>query len=177
MDTVLNDRKQQKSPARSVDTLQPATAVVIYYKAERRTNMRKVPFTEEQIRQIEQNKYTYSVSKKGNIVYTLEFKQYFVDQVRRYGKTTREIFSEAGYDTEAIGLANLSNTRIRIMREANSPEGFKAPRGLSSEERIRVFEQKKLSEQKTEASIRELQERIVHLEKQVEFLKKISRMV
>ena len=40
-----------------------------------------------------------------------------------------------------------------------------------------AFEAKDLSTQKTDASIKELQERIVHLEKQVEFLKKISNIV
>lgn len=46
--------------------------------------------------------------------------------------------------------------------------------GLSTEQQLAAFEAKDLSTQKTDASIKELQERIVHLEKQVEFLKKFQ---
>ncbi len=70
-----------------------------------------------------------------------------------------------------------ANLRRRILEEADSERGLRAPRGLSTAEQIAAFESKNLSKQKTEASIKELQERIVHLEKQVEFLKKTSNIM
>ena len=58
---------------------------------------KKVPFTEEQLRVLELNPYTYSVSS-NRITFTLEFKKFFVDQIRNHRKTTPEVLKAAGYD-------------------------------------------------------------------------------
>ena len=50
------------------------------------------------------------------------------------------------------------------------------PRGLSGTERINQFAEKDLTRQRTKTSIKEMQERIVRLEYQIEFLKKISQI-
>ena len=133
---------------------------------------RKVPFTDEQISILEKNIYTYSVTP-GMLSFTLEFKEFFVEQVKKGGKTTAMILSEAGYDASLFPKSCRNSLRRRILREAASDTGLKPPKGISTEERIAAFEAKDLANQKTEASIREMQERIVQLEKQVEFLKKI----
>lgn len=52
---------------------------------------KKIPFTEEQIRVLEQNPYTHSISP-NHISFTLEFKQFFVDQIRNYGKKLQKSF-------------------------------------------------------------------------------------
>ena len=134
-----------------------------------------IPFTEEQIHELETNKYTHSVSEK-QIVFTLEFKQFFVDQVVKYNKTAPAILREAGYDTSIFTRSHIDSIRKRILLEANSETGLKPPRGLSTEQKIATFEAKNLAKQSTKVSIRELQEKVVYLEKQVEFLKKISRL-
>ena len=121
---------------------------------------KKVPFTEEQLRVLELNPYTYSVSS-NRITFTLEFKKFFVDQIRNHRKTTPEVLKAAGYDPSWFAQGCKSSLRRRI----------------STEQQLAAFEAKDLSTQKTDASIKELQERIVHLEKQVEFLKKISNIV
>lgn len=136
---------------------------------------RKRPFTEEQIRILEQNPYTHSVSS-NRIVFTLEFKQFFLDQVNQYHKTSKTILREAGYDLSFFSDSNIDQIRKIIIHEAKSSTGLKAPRGLNSEQRTAVFEAKNLAAQRTDTSIKELQERIVYLEKQVEFLKKISNI-
>ena len=56
---------------------------------------KKVPFTEEQLRVLELNPYTYSVSS-NRITFTLEFKKFFVDQIRNHRKTTPEVLKAAG---------------------------------------------------------------------------------
>lgn len=134
-----------------------------------------IPFTEEQIHELETNKYTHSVSEK-QIVFTLEFKQFFLDQVVKYNKTAPAILREAGYDTSIFTRSHIDSIRKRILLEANSETGLKPPRGLSTEQKIATFEAKNLAKQSTKVSIRELQEKVVYLEKQVEFLKKISRL-
>ena len=133
------------------------------------------PFTEEQIHILEQNKYTHSVTAK-RLVFTLEFKQFFVDQVKNHNKKAPAILREAGYDTSFFTRKNIDKIRENILREAASETGLKPPKGLSTEERIALFEANNLAQQKTEVSIKEMQERIVHLEKQIEFLKKISNI-
>ena len=122
---------------------------------------KKVPFTEEQLRVLELNPYTYSVSS-NRITFTLEFKK---------------VLKAAGYDPSWFAQGCKSSLRRRILEEADSEQGLRPPRGLSTEQQLAAFEAKDLSTQKTDASIKELQERIVHLEKQVEFLKKISNIV
>ena len=137
---------------------------------------KKVPFTEEQLRVLELNPYTYSVSS-NRITFTLEFKKFFVDQIRNHRKNAPQILKAAGYDPSWFTKGCKSSLRRRILEEADSERGLRAPRGLSTAEQIAAFESKNLSKQKTEASIKELQERIVHLEKQVEFLKKTSNIM
>ena len=137
---------------------------------------KKIPFTEEQIRVLELNPYTYSVDS-NRITFTLEFKKFFVDQIRNHQKTTPEVLKTAGYDPSWFAQGCKSSLRKRILKEADSERGLRPPRGLSTEQRIAAFEAKDLSMQRTDTSIKELQERIVYLEKQVEFLKKISNIV
>ena len=137
---------------------------------------KKIPFTEEQIRVLELNPYTYSVDS-NRITFTLEFKKFFVDQIRNHQKTTPEVLKTAGYDPSWFAQGCKSSLRKRLLKEADSVRGLRPPRGLSTEQRIAAFEAKDLSMQRTDTSIKELQERIVYLEKQVEFLKKISNIV
>lgn len=133
------------------------------------------PYTQEQIQILQQNKYTHSVTEH-KLSFTLEFKQFFMDQVNQ-GKTAPTILREAGYDTSFFTRGTIDSIRKRILTEAASETGLQPPKGLSTEERIAAFEKKNLDKQRTETSIKEMQERIVLLEKQVEFLKKISQLV
>lgn len=136
---------------------------------------RKDPFTSEQIQVLSQNPYTHSVSP-ARIAFTLAFKEFFCEQARIPGMTTRKIFLEAGYNPDWFSKASLDAIRKRILREVSSPEGLKPPRGLGDAERTALFAKKDLSKQRTDTTIRQLQERIVHLEQQIEFLKKISHL-
>ena len=154
------------------------SAGVIYlsYKERRRTHMsRKNPFTQEQIQILSQNPYTHAVSPH-RIAFTIEFKNFFVEQVNIPGMTTKKIFLKAGYDLDLFSQGALDGIRRTILNEASSPEGFKPGRGLSHAEKAAQFAAKDLSRQNTDVSIKELQDRIVHLEQQIEFLKKISHI-
>lgn len=138
---------------------------------------KKVPFTEEQLRVLELNPYTYSVSS-NRITFTLEFKKFFVDQIRNHRKTTPEVLKAAGYDPSWFAQGCKSSLRRRILEEADSEQGLRPPRGLSTEQQLAAFEAKRSFYPKKQMPVsKELQERIVHLEKQVEFLKKISNIV
>ena len=136
---------------------------------------KKVTYTEEQIRILEQNPYTHSVTPYKFTV-TLEFKEFFMSLVHQPKMTTPKILKAAGYDPKMFSKSVLDHMRITILAEAASETGLKPPRGLSQAERTAAFAKKDLESQKTSTSIKELQNRIVHLEQQVEFLKKISNV-
>ena len=136
---------------------------------------KKPTYTEEQIRFLEQNPYTHNVTPY-KLFFTLEFKEFFVSQASLPGMTTRKIFSAAGYDPKMFTRHALDHIRKTILDEAKSPEGLKPPRGLSAAEKTAVYAKKDLDAQRTSTSIKELQNRVVHLEQQIEFLKKISNI-
>ena len=136
---------------------------------------RLIPFTQEQISKLEENTYTHHVTP-NRIVFTVAFKEFFAEQAALPGMTTKKIMRAAGYDPDFFSRDRLDSIRRRILKEAESPEGFKNPRGLSSAERTAQFAAKDLTRQRTKTSIRELQERVVYLEQQIEFLKKISHI-
>lgn len=132
---------------------------------------RKTPYTDEQIQILSQNPYTHAVSPH-RVAFTIEFKKFFVEQTRITGMTTKKIFLAAGYDPDLFTKGALDGIRRTIFNEAKSSEGFKPGRGLSCAEKTAQFAAKDLARQSTEASIKELQDRIVHLEHQIAFLKK-----
>lgn len=135
----------------------------------------KPSYTNEQVALLAQNPYTHVVTPH-KITFTLEFKEFFVNQAKNHGLSTTKILKAAGYDPSLFTRAAIDNIRRRILTEASSPEGLKAPRGLSQADRTKAYAQKDLDAQRTSTSIKEMQRRIVHLEQQVEFLKKIQNI-
>ena len=138
-------------------------------------NRNKPTYTEEQIRILEQNPYTHNVTPY-KISFTLEFKEFFMSQVNTPGMTAPKILRAAGYDTKIFTRDMITNLRRTILSEAASPEGLKPPRGLSQAEKTAAYAKKDLDSQRTSTSIKELQNRVVHLEQQIEFFKKISNI-
>ena len=136
---------------------------------------KKPVYTDEQISILEQNPYTHNVTPY-KISFTLTFKEFFMSQVNLPGMTAPKILKAAGYDPKTFSRSAIDHIRITILAEARSPEGLKPPRGLSQAEKIAAYAQKNLDSQRTSTSIKELQSRVVHLEQQIEFLKKISNI-
>ena len=136
---------------------------------------KKITYTDEQIKVLEQNPYTHMVSPYV-LVFTLSFKEFFMSQVHVPGMTTPKILKAAGYDPKMFTRGTIDSLRKRILKEASSKEGLKPPRGLSQSEKTMAYAAKDLEKQRTSTSIKELQNRVVHLEQQIEFLKKISNI-
>jgi transposase len=67
--------------------------------------MSKKTFTDKEIKQLSTNAYVKAVSSKG-ITYTNEFKGHFIAEKEK-GKFARQIFEEAGFDTEIIGMVRI----------------------------------------------------------------------
>ena len=133
--------------------------------------MTEKKFTPDEINILKQNPYVINVTS-AKISYSLAFKKFAVQEAQK-GTKSPEIFKKAGFDPEILGKPRMYSALKKIKKEAASPEGLREPRGKSKEERMAEFAKKDLAQKQTKVAIRELQDKIVHLEQQIEFLKKI----
>ena len=129
-------------------------------------------FTQEEMDIIRQNPYVVNVSPT-KITYSLAFKKFALEQAQ-LGLTSTQIFPKAGFDTAMLGKTRMISALKKFKREAASPEGLREPKGKSREERLAAFAKEDFEKKHTKAAIRELQKKIVHLEQEIEFLKKIQ---
>lgn len=134
--------------------------------------MTKQRFSQDEINLISQNPYVVSVCST-KITYSLAFKKFAIKQAQEGIKST-EIFKRAGFDPEMLGKPRMYAALKTFKKEAASPEGLHEPRGKSKEERLAKFAKEDFEKKHTKVAIRELQQKIVHLEQEIEFLKKIQ---
>lgn len=133
--------------------------------------MSKIIFNEHQRRQIEGNPHVVSVSDRS-IQYTVEFKLKAVHE-NLQGKGPSEIFRDAGFDLEIIGIRKVQSAirRWRKIYEMHGEKGFtEERRGKGSMGRPRV---EKLSADK---KLEKAEARIRLLEAELALLKKIEEM-
>ena len=129
-------------------------------------------FTQDEVEIIKQNPYVINACPT-KITYSLAFKKFAVEQSLK-GIKSPEIFRSAGFDPEMLGKPRMYAALKKFKKEAASPEGLREPRGKSREEKLAEFAKSDLSKKQTKTAIRELQEKVIHLEQQIEFLKKIQ---
>lgn len=94
--------------------------------------MSKKIFSEKDIKELSKNKYVKKVSQKG-ITYTNEFKLHFISEYET-GKTSRQIFEEAGFDVDIIGIKRIESAsgRWRKSYKDNGVLGLEDTRTLNS---------------------------------------------
>ena len=131
-------------------------------------------FTPEEMEELRKNKYVLNVTENV-ISYSLEFKQFVIKEAQK-GLTSPEIFKKAGFDPDILGKPRIYGAVKHIKKQSKSPKGLRASHGKSDEERLAKFAKQDLEKKQTKAAIRELQNKIVHLEQQIEFLKKIQSL-
>ena len=124
--------------------------------------MTKKIFTQEEMDIIRQNPYVISVSS-SRIIYSLAFKKFAVAQAEQ-GLKSPEIFVKAGFDPEILGTSRMYAAIKKFKKEAASPEGLRETSSKTREQ---------YDKKHTKVALRELQKKVVHLEQQLEFLKKI----
>ena len=127
-------------------------------------------FTIEQQEILRANPYTLSVNDR-QIRYTVEFKRYLLNETAKPGVTDKQAFIKAGYDPEILGQYRIRSTVKSVREEAASPRGLHET-GPSKDK----LAKEDLSKKNTEKAIKELQDEVVKLQQQVEFLKKILQM-
>ena len=129
--------------------------------------MTKNFLTSHQQKELKMNPYVKAVSDKA-ITYTDEFKRLFIAQSET-GKLPREIFEEAGFDVEVIGITRVQKaaTRWRTAYKKYGISGLEDTRKHSSG---RPLERELSIEQK----YARLEAKIRLLEAENELLKKID---
>ena len=103
------------------------------------------------------------------VSFTQEFKRLAYDEYYR-GKSTREIFAEAGFDVEKLGKKRLENFRSHLMKKAEEESGF------ADKRRDKSLQAPLSTEGQLQKRIRELEHRNAYLEQENDFLKKIQEL-
>ena len=125
-------------------------------------------YTVKQIKQLERNPYVFKVTKH-KLYYTAKFKE---DSWIRYqaGNSPRKILIDFGFDIDIFGQKQIDSLVQHIKKQALSGNGFS-----EGENRQRRVPMKATSEEELSSpqSIERMQNELLYLRQEVEFLKKI----
>ena len=121
-------------------------------------------FTDEQVEELRKNPYVKKVSEKG-ITYEEGFKELFVIEYEK-GKLPSQIFTEAGFDVNALGRDRIHSFSNRIRRQKDRQAGFEDQRKYSSG-------RPKTKDLSDEEKIQRLELRIKTLKQENDFLKRV----
>ncbi len=125
-------------------------------------------FTDEEIRQLKANPYTYWVTE-GMISFTKEFKQEFWNRYQN-GIKPRDIIKILGYDPDILGETRISGIQGLIKKTVRSGKEFTdSPLAGMPTQRLTSIEY-----DPTRETIIKMQNEILFLQQEIEFLKKIS---
>ena len=130
-------------------------------------------FTPEEVEILKENPYTWKVSL-DRITYTQEFQRAFWE-LSLQGLSGMDAFRKLGYDPRILGKERVHNTTKRIRKQGNSPEGIRLkPRKWmrTTKKRFKAADLEKMSHKE---AAKRMQQEIVYLQQQVEFLKKIMQ--
>ena len=119
-------------------------------------------FTDEERAELLSNPYTARITD-CSVTFTLAFKQLVMDNIDVPGMTARKVFQLAGYRDGLFSPGTMRYVVASIRKEAASEKGLQEPPPC------KVYTPRK---KHSETEFRELQERVVILEQQINFLKK-----
>lgn len=130
-------------------------------------DMTKNYLTPSQQNELKKNPHVKAVSEKG-ITYTDEFKRLFISE-NEAGKFPRQIFEEAGFDIEKIGM-------IRVQKSANRWRRAYRNQGITGLEDTRKFSLGRPLERELslEEKYKRLEAKTRLLEAENELLKKLD---
>ena len=125
-------------------------------------------YTPKQIRELKTNPYTFKVTK-NKLYFTSKFKEDFWISYQA-GNAPRKILKDFGYNLECFGQKQIDNIVQKIKRQALSGNGF-----TEGENRPRRVSMKATSEVELSSpqSIERMQNELLYLRQEVEFLKKL----
>ena len=125
-------------------------------------------YTVKQIKQLERNPYVFKVTKH-KLYYTAKFKEDFWISYQA-GNSPRKILIGFGFDIDIFGQKQIDSLVQHIKKQALSGNGFS-----EGENRQRRVPMKATSEEELSSpqSIERMQNELLYLRQEVEFLKKI----
>ena len=126
--------------------------------------MSKHVFTDEQIKELNNNPYVISVTSKY-INYSEEFKKLFLKDYND-GMSPIDIFKKYGFDPDTLGEQRRHNFVMRIKKESQRLDGFKDMRKVNSG-------RPRTKDVTPEERIQQLNHKIDILKQENDFLKKV----
>lgn len=128
-------------------------------------------FTKEEQELLRSNPYTLTVSEH-QIKFTVEFKRYLLSETAKPGVSYNAAFIKAGYDPAMLGSVRISSVVKNARKQAASPRGLHE----TAPSRSKLLKED-LARKRTQTAIRELQEEMIRLQQQVDFLKKTLQLI
>ena len=124
-------------------------------------------YTQKQIKELKSNSYTLQVDDK-RIFFTIEFKKIFWTKYQA-GMSPRAIFKELNYNLDYFGQKQIDSIVQRIKKEALAGEFTE---GYSRNNRMKI---KEPSDDITPQNIKQMQNELLYLRQEVDFLKKVLK--
>ena len=129
---------------------------------------RKHQFNERQLEILKHSPFTANVTQTGIVHFTKEFKEMAYKKFLN-GEKPSKIMEEAGFG-ECFKPSDNAAIFEHIRKEAGSPKGFREVA------KNKEFEAKRLERMEYQNAIRELQQEIIQLKEEIDFIKKILIM-
>lgn len=121
-------------------------------------------YTQKQIKELKQNPYTLKIDEK-RIFFTVEFKKVFWTKYQA-GVSPRAIFKELDYNLDYFGQKQIDSIVQNIKKQAIKGEFTE---GYIRSNRMRIQGQE---EEITPKNLKQMQNELLYLKQEVEFLKK-----
>ena len=125
-------------------------------------------YTPKQIKVLQANPYTFKVSKM-KLYFTVKFKEDFWIRYQA-GNAPRKIMQDLGYDLSMFTQKQIDSIVQRIKKEALSGNVFSEGENRNRRVSIKETSEEELS---SPQSIERMQNELLYLRQEVEFLKKI----
>jgi hypothetical protein len=125
-------------------------------------------YTEKQFKELKKNPYVLKVSKH-RLYYTAKFKEEFWISYQA-GNSPRKILSDFGFDLSIFGQKQIDSLVQNIKKQALSGNGFSEGENRQRRSPMKATNETELS---SPQSIERMQNELLYLRQEVEFLKKI----
>lgn len=125
-------------------------------------------YTVKQMKELGKNPYVYKVTKH-KLYYTAKFKEDFWISYQA-GNTPRKILSDFGFDLEMFGQKQIDSLVQHIKKQALAGNGFSEGENRTKRIPMKATTEGELS---SPQSIERMQNELLYLRQEVEFLKKI----
>lgn len=125
-------------------------------------------YTAKQMKELEKNPYVYKATKHM-IYYSVKFKEDFWTSYQA-GNTPRKILADFGFDLSMFGQKQIDSLVQHIKKQALSGNGFSEGCNRTKRVAMKATDEIELS---SPQSIERMQNELLYLRQEVEFLKKL----